>query len=514
VTVLDIVVGTAFLFAALNFRRSPKLAVLAAATGLLWFAGDLVQPLLFTHRAPVTHLFLLYPLTAFRSRLRLWAVCAVYAASLIFPLGQLGPVTVTLFVAVLVAALAGRPPRGTADRRSTDRAGAGAVLVWGILASGTVAGWTGIHIDAALLLVYEIGLLVALTVVVIDDRYRRSRTAIVSNLAGDLAVDLGATGSRSLRDVIAQALGDPSVVIGLPTTDGFTDENGQPVALDVTSGQVVTDLLEGGQRIAILQHDPSLLRDRSLLDSVTALAAVALSNTRLQHEVTDNIAEVATSRRRLLAVADAERDRLEAEVQGGVLSRLARVAALLRPLGSADLCRHVDSTRETTRTFARGVYPRPLEEVGLAAIRDLDPVSGRMEITVPDARFPRDIEAAAYFLCVEALTNVAKYANATSTSVRITAASGLLVVDIADNGIGGADTAKGSGLLGLQDRLDVLGGVLEVQSSSQGTLIRGSIPLPQPQTVGPSDGAPPLSAVHTGDSRLSSPVSRGDLAHQ
>ena len=126
------------------------------------------------------------------------------------------------------------------------------------------------------------------------------------------------------------------------------------------------------------------------------------------------------------------------------------------------------------------MYPRTLDEIGLAAIRDLDPVSGRVEITVPAVRFPRDIEAAAYFLCVEALTNVAKYANATSTSVVITAADGTLVVEIADNGIGGADPAKGTGLLGLQDRLDVLGGGLDVQSSNRGTRIRGSLPLTPP----------------------------------
>ncbi len=230
----------------------------------------------------------------------------------------------------------------------------------------------------------------------------------------------------------------------------------------------MTDLLEGGERIAILQHDPSLLKDRSLLDSVASLAAVALSNTRLQHEVTLNIADVAASRRRLLGVADSERDRLEAQVQSGVLDRLARVATQLRPLGSADLCRQLDGTYETARAFARGVYPRSLDEVGLAAIRDLDIVSGGMEVTLPARRFPRDVEAAAYFLCAEALTNVAKYANATRTSVVISAAPASLVVDVTDNGIGGADPSKGTGLLGLQDRLDVLGGVLDVQSSTPG----------------------------------------------
>ena len=254
------------------------------------------------------------------------------------------------------------------------------MLVWGVLASAAIAGSTGAHSDTAALVVYESGLLVALAVVVIDDRYRRSQAAIVTNLA----VDLGATGSRSLRDVIALALGDPSVIIGLRTPDGFTDETGQPIVLSPAAGQVVTDMLEDGQPIAVLQHDPSLLRDRSLLDSVAALAAMALSNTRLQREVAVSIAEVAASRRRLLAVADAERDQLKAKVQGGVLTRLARVDTLIPLVGSADLCRQVDSTLDAIRAFARGVYPRRLDEIGLSAIRDLGPFSGRVEITVPE----------------------------------------------------------------------------------------------------------------------------------
>jgi signal transduction histidine kinase len=403
----------------------------------------------------------------------------VYAASLTYPIGRLGVVTAMLFVAVLVAALLARPASGSADRRSTNLARAAVVLVWGLLASAALARWAGAHVDAALLVAYETGLLVALAVVVIDDRYRRSRATIVTSLA----VDLGATGARSLRDVIAEALGDPSVVIGLRTVEGFTDVTGQPMVLSAPSGQVVTDLLQDGQPIAALQHDSSLLQDRSLLDPVTALAAVAVSNTRLQQEVAVSIAEVAASRHRLLAVADAERARLETELQSGVMSRLARVASLLPQVGSADLCHQLDSTLETVRAFARGVYPRTLDEVGLAAIRDLDALDGRLEVVVPGVRYPREIEAAAYFLCVEALTNVAKYAHATIASVVITATSGTLVVEIADNGIGGADPAKGTGLLGLQDRLDVLGGILSVQSSSHGTRVRGSIPLQSPWTA-------------------------------
>jgi signal transduction histidine kinase len=101
----------------------------------------------------------------------------------------------------------------------------------------------------------------------------------------------------------------------------------------------------------------------------------------------------------------------------------------------------------------------------------------QVEVNVPDERFAPDIEAAAYFLCVEALTNVVKYAQATATRVSIEVANQTLAVEVADNGIGGADPAKGTGLLGLQDRLDVLGGTLTVESSHRGTRVRGVIPL-------------------------------------
>jgi signal transduction histidine kinase len=324
-----------------------------------------------------------------------------------------------------------------------------------------------------MLVTYQIALIAILTVIAIDNRYRLSRTAIVTSLV----VDLGEGSVRSLRDVLAEALGDPSVVVGLVGDGGFTDESGRPVVLNPTSSQVVTDLLEGSHRIAMLQHDAALLRDKKLLDSVTALAAVALANARLQHEVRGRIAVVEASRRRLLAVADDERDRLEAQLQDSVLTRLADVQALLGRFGSADLCRQLESTRETIRAFARGVYPRRLEEVGLAVLREMTLPVDHVEVNVPDERFPPAVEAAAYFLCVEALTNVAKYAQATATRVSIEVADQALAVEVADNGIGGADPAKGTGLLGLQDRLDVLRGVLAVESSGRGTHVCGVIPL-------------------------------------
>ena len=472
---LDVLVGVSYLLAALLLRRVRQLALLAAATGVLWFAADLVQPLVFAHRAPLTHLLLLYPGTRLRWRGQRWLIGAVYAACLIYPIGRLGVTTVVIFVLVVVAILGGRRASAAVSRRSVNLASAGAVLIWGLLAAAGLARSAGAELDAAFLAAYEIVLIAVVAVLVLDDRYRRSRTAIVTNLA----VDLGAEPVRTLRDLVADALGDPSVVIGLVTTDGFIDEAGRPVTLRPQSGQVTTDLLDRRQRIAVLQHDPALLRDRRLLDSVTALAAIALANIRLHQEVTANISEVAASRRRLLAVSDAERDRLEHALEGEVTTRLARVSTLFAQLGTDELCRQLESTRETIRMFARGVYPRALNEIGLAAIRDLDPV-GDVKITVPDERFAPQVEAAAYCLCLEALTNAAKYAQATIVTASARIADGMLVVEIADDGIGGADPTNGTGLLGLRDRLDALGGMLTVESSQDGTLVHGAIPLDLP----------------------------------
>jgi signal transduction histidine kinase len=470
---LDIAVGAAFLLAALTFRRTPAHAVLLAATGVLWFAGDFVGVLVFAHRGPLTHFLLLYPDTRLRSWLKRSVVIGAYVASFVYPIGQLTVVTAALFVAVLIAGVVGTPRVRSASLRSARLATASAALLWGLLTAPAVARLAGARIDGFMLVAYQIALVAILTAITIDNRYRLSRTAIVTSLA----VDLGQGSVRSLRDVLAEVLGDPTVVVGLVSDDGFTDEAGQPVFLNPTSSQVVTDLFEGNHRIAMLQHDAALLRDKKLLDSVTALASVALANARLQHEVQARIAVVEASRRRLLAVADEERDRLEARVQDSVLTRLAHVEALLGRFGSADLCGQLESTRDTIRAFARRVYPRRLEAVGLAVLREMTLPVDHVEVNVPDERYKPDVESAAYFLCVEALTNVAKYAQATTTRVSIEVADQILAVEVTDNGIGGADAAKGTGLLGLQDRLDVLGGALAVESSGRGTRVRGVIPL-------------------------------------
>ena len=475
-TVLNLLIGIGFCLAALVFRRTRPLALLAAATGVLWFVGDVVGFLVFAHRGPLTHLLLMYPDTKLRRPTHRMVVYACYLLSTAYPLARLDIVTLALCVSVFVVSL-WRPARKTMPQRI---AGVATALVWGVVTLGAILRISDIHIDSDILLAYELSLLVATAMLAIDYRFHRSRTATVTSLA----IDLGQARPDSLRDVLAEALGDPSLVLALPTEDsnGFIDESGRPLHLGDRAGRTLTELHDQGQRIAVIEHDPALLRDAALLQSITSLVGMAIANTRLQQEAAERISDVESSRRRLLGVADAERDRIEADLQGGVQARLERVAALVAQSTESDgLEALVGQTREAIRAFARGVHPRRLDEEGLAAaIAELaGVVSARVEIDIPTSRFPREIEAAAYFLCAEALTNAAKYANAGRVWVSIKATGDQLMVHVMDDGRGGAVLTPDGGLVGLQDRLDVLGGTLSVESPPQrGTTISAKIPLP------------------------------------
>jgi Histidine kinase-, DNA gyrase B-, and HSP90-like ATPase len=456
VVVLDVLVGIAFLIAALLFRPTPRLALLAAATGVLWFLGDVVGFLVFAHRGPLTHLLLVYPTNRINGRIRRMIVFAGYLLSIAYPVARLDITTILLSVAIVAASL-WRPAKKTTPEWI---AATGAVAMWCILGVGAILRAANIAIDPQLLLAYEVVLLAIAATLVIDYRYRTSRVATVSTLA----VDLGQAEPRSLRDVLAATLGDPSLVLALATNDGegFTDEIGQPLRVGERADRTLTELRDGDRRIAVLEHDPALLRDPAL------------------REVARRLTEVESSRHRLLTVADAERDRLEADHQGGVQARLERVAALVKQtVPNSDLPDRVAETCEAVSSFARGVHPRRLDEEGLsAAIADLTGVlPGPVELDVVPGRFAREVEAAAYFVCAEALTNAAKYAMASRVLVSISIAADTLTVEVNDDGIGGAILAPDSGLVGLRDRLDVLGGTLSVESLPQhGTTVLATLP--------------------------------------
>jgi signal transduction histidine kinase len=243
----------------------------------------------------------------------------------------------------------------------------------------------------------------------------------------------------------------------------------------------VTPIEADGRRVAVLVHDPAVLDDPALLSAVGAAARLAVSNARLQAEVGARVGDVEASRRRIVQASDEQRVRLERELRDGAERRLARVAELLADCGEplVDVRAEVDAARTELREFARGMHPATLAERGLgASVRELaerSPIP--VDVTVPSRRFPSAIEVAAYFVCSESLTNVAKHAGASRAGVRIGHENGRLTVVVTDDGIGGADPSRSSGLQGLADRIEALGGSLAVDSPpGGGTRVTAELP--------------------------------------
>jgi signal transduction histidine kinase len=234
-----------------------------------------------------------------------------------------------------------------------------------------------------------------------------------------------------------------------------------------------------------------VLEDPGLLEAVTAAAQLAAANARLRAEVRARVEELAASRRRILAAGDEERRRLEHRLHEGAEARLRELAATLRRgRGSAageqtrDQLAHAEEqlgyTLEELGRLAHGLHPRVLAEHGLAdalavLARDL-PLP--IEIKVTGSQLPERVAAAAYFVCAEALANTAKHAAAARAAVAVRASEDRVRIEITDDGVGGADPARGSGLRGLADRVETLGGTLQVESvPGRGTHLAAEIPL-------------------------------------
>ena len=225
------------------------------------------------------------------------------------------------------------------------------------------------------------------------------------------------------------------------------------------------------------------------LGAFTRLVSLALANEEAREEL-------AASRARLVSAGDEERRRLERNLHDGAQQRLVSVSLSLRlaqgrldsdPEAAHELLSRANAelavALEELRELARGIHPAVLTERGLgpalASLADRTPLPVELE-RLPDSRLPGQVEAAAYYVVSEALANVAKYADATAVSVRVAHQNGRAVVEVVDDGVGGADPEQGSGLRGLTDRVEALGGRLAVTSpAGEGTTIRAEIPLPE-----------------------------------
>jgi signal transduction histidine kinase len=293
-----------------------------------------------------------------------------------------------------------------------------------------------------------------------------------------------------------------------PTAVARVRRTGEPArvdALDDLEGELAARLREHGIRcvvaapinvsgrlwgaVAVSSNEAAAFAPdaESRIGKFSSLVALALANA-------ETLEQLAASRARIVHAGDTERRRLERDLHDGAQQRLISLSIALRlararvaedPAGARQLldaaAEELGNALEELRELARGIHPAVLTDRGLrAAIEALasrSPVPVELE-SVPSERLPEPVEVAAFYVVSESLANVAKYASAEVARIRVARQDGRLVVEVADDGVGGADPSKGSGLRGLTDRVEALEGELVVTSTpGSGTCVRAEIPF-------------------------------------
>ena len=334
-----------------------------------------------------------------------------------------------------------------------------------VLRAASLSDWTQAFsalnwIDLANLVVVPTAILAGLATI------RRHRGPL-----GKLVIELRAARPDQIEGALGRAVGDPSLALALwlPEERRFVDCQGAPITIDAeTAGRAATLVGPADRPVAAIVHDAGLVEQRALLEAAGSAASLAFENAQLQAKLRAQLAELRASRARIVAASDAERKRLERDLHDGAQQRLlaeaqAELQAALREL----------------RELARGIHPAILTDGGLpAAVRSLaDRAPVPVRLDVAEGRLPDSVESAAYFVVSEALANIAKHAGARSAAVSIARDNGTLVVQVRDDGRGGADARSGTSLRGLADRVGALNGNLTVMSEpGAGTFVQAEIP--------------------------------------
>ena len=322
----------------------------------------------------------------------------------------------------------------------------------------------------------------------VDRRFARARyegVALVRAFLED--VRAGRAEPEEVGAMLAVALADPSaeVFFRLPETSAYADRLGHLVEALPDDGRARSPI---GRDVGVLLHDPALASRPDLLGGVLDAAAVAVELGRLRVELRLQLAEVESSRARIAQAGYEERRRLERDLHDGAQQRLVTLGITLRRLqrslpsalaptfdGAVD---EVAATIADLRTIAAGVRPPRLDEGLAAALADLARGAAvPVVVEATEERAPPEVEAAAYFIACEALTNAVKHGAPSRVSVRAERDDGVLRLVVSDNGVGGAVARSGSGLAGLADRVAAQGGTLALESPvGAGTRIAVELP--------------------------------------
>jgi signal transduction histidine kinase len=444
-----VLVSAAWFVGPLRWVAWDPLAAAAAWLSLLW-VGIL------------GHALLTYPTGRAGGRLVALAVGATYLAAVVPSAAQ-----ETLAAAILATGLV--VTRLARDRRHRSGGWGGVTvgLVFCLVLASyrqlpTVLGRPGLDPQPLLQLALMVTAAALATGLLRQDSFRGRVT--------DLVVELGAGPGGGLSSDLARAIGDPTLQVGLWLSDEteYVDITGAPFRPAAAQpGRSVTPIDIDGRRVAILVHDAVLAADPQLRAAIARAAGLSSANAALQADLRTQVMAVRASRARLLTASDDERASMERRLRAALEPRLARLEArLMVPEldgvpGTTRIMSEVREVRRDLVELAEGISPRLLEEHGLAGAMLV--LAGRCPVpvvaTLTVGQEPvRPVQTCLLFVASEALTNVARHARATSVHLRLALDAALVTLVIVDDGHGGADPRAGSGLTGLRDRVETLGG--------------------------------------------------------
>lgn len=504
VAVADFAVGVALIACGAACRRGrpeSRIGTLLVAAGFTWFLGTFATSsfesvasfgALFVtlHRGPLVHALLSYPSGRLRDRFERCVVAAVYATAAIAVVGERSGTALFISCVVLLTAARAYARAAGPLRRARLPALAAALAFAVVLASAgivTLASGGG-PADRAVLWAYE----AVIAVIAVGFTFDLLRSGWAEATVTDLVVELGEVSEEGLlRERLAAALGDRSLAIGywISEEGAFVDEHGGRLVLpEGTSDRQVTVVRDAREPVAALVHDAGVLEDQGLADSVAAALRIAVDNVRLRRQIAHQVEEIEASRRRIIEAADLQRRRLERVVREEPERRLEQLERLLTgaqgdgadPTMLAEALAELGLARTELQELARGIHPRLLAERGLGhALSDLARRARvRLELRVSEERVSPAIEAAAYFVCSEAIANVGKHARAARATIRVERVADRLIVTVRDGGGGGATLDAGSGLRGLADRVEALGGSFTLESRpGEGTTLLAELPI-------------------------------------
>ncbi|MDQ3963897.1 MAG: histidine kinase [Actinomycetota bacterium] len=310
---------------------------------------------------------------------------------------------------------------------------------------------------------------------------------------GELIIELGrAPDMDRLEAALRNTLGDPSLRLGLWARDTKTFITPDGTPLDLVASESVTHVDDQEGPLAVIVHDLSLKDEPELLEAAASATQLALENQRLTERIKAQLAEVAASRARIVRASDEAGRRIERNLHDGAQQRLVGLAlnlkfasSLAAAEGSTELVRLLDESGgdldlalQELRDLAQGLHPAALEEGLDSALEELAERSPTpVTVDAPSERFAPELEAALYYTAAEALTNVAKHSRATRASVMVSRSGDFLRLEVIDDGVGGVDPGRGTGLTGLRDRVEAVGGTLEIENPpTGGTRIAAEVP--------------------------------------